>query len=77
MLMMADPFPSLIKADVMDHMDYVIDSLEMFGSMAENLITYTFNTVSYEMNTTVSVHFCREISVVQGLTFTPSFTVVP
>lgn len=37
----------------MDHMDYILASLDMFGTMTENLIAYTFNTVSYDMNTTV------------------------
>lgn len=30
-------------ADVHDHMDYVITSLDMFSSISENLINYTFN----------------------------------
>lgn len=42
-------------ADVMDHMDYILSSLDMFGTVTENLIGYTFNTVSYQMNTTVEV----------------------
>ncbi|KAG9049055.1 hypothetical protein FS837_011328 [Tulasnella sp. UAMH 9824] len=40
-------------ADVMDHMEYVLASLEMFESITENLIAYTFNIVSYDMNTTM------------------------
>ncbi|KAG8991832.1 hypothetical protein FRB93_002567 [Tulasnella sp. JGI-2019a] len=41
-------------ADVMDHMDYILASLDMFGTITENLIGYTFNVVSYDMNTTVN-----------------------
>lgn len=39
----------------MDHMEYVLASLEMFESITENLIAYTFNIVSYDMNTTMWV----------------------
>ncbi|KAF8527557.1 hypothetical protein BU17DRAFT_81765 [Hysterangium stoloniferum] len=37
-------------ADVHDHVEYVLLSLDMFASVAENLINYTFNMASYEMN---------------------------
>ncbi|KAF4573548.1 CorA metal ion transporter (MIT) family protein [Pleurotus pulmonarius] len=37
-------------ADVYDHMAYILTSLEMFAGIAENLIDYTFNMASYEMN---------------------------
>ncbi|OJA15774.1 hypothetical protein AZE42_10296 [Rhizopogon vesiculosus] len=37
-------------ADVHDHMDYILSSMDMFASVTENLITYTFNVKSYEMN---------------------------
>ncbi|KAF8167264.1 hypothetical protein B0H34DRAFT_669750 [Crassisporium funariophilum] len=37
-------------ADVYDHMDYILTSLDMFAGIAENLINYTFNTASYQMN---------------------------
>ncbi|KAI0042588.1 hypothetical protein FA95DRAFT_1610080 [Auriscalpium vulgare] len=37
-------------ADVHDHMEYVLSSVDMFADMAENLINYTFNMASYEMN---------------------------
>ncbi|CAE6443351.1 unnamed protein product [Rhizoctonia solani] len=37
-------------ADVHDHIEYIISSLDMFSSIAENLINYTFNLVSYETN---------------------------
>ena len=30
-------------ADVHDHIDYVINSLDMFSGVTENLINYTFN----------------------------------
>lgn len=31
------------KADVHDHMEYILSSLDMFSSVAENLISYSFN----------------------------------
>ena len=34
-------------ADVYDHMDYIIGSLDMFSTIAENLINYTFNVRGY------------------------------
>ncbi|TFK24278.1 hypothetical protein FA15DRAFT_669718 [Coprinopsis marcescibilis] len=37
-------------ADVYDHMDYILTSLDMFSGIAENLVDYTFNIASYEMN---------------------------
>ncbi|KAA1477253.1 hypothetical protein DENSPDRAFT_884939 [Dentipellis sp. KUC8613] len=37
-------------ADVHDHMEYVLTSLDMYADMSENLINYTFNMASYEMN---------------------------
>ncbi|TFK42066.1 magnesium transporter [Crucibulum laeve] len=37
-------------ADVFDHMEYILTSLDMFTSISENLIDYTFNLASYEMN---------------------------
>ncbi|KAH8119713.1 hypothetical protein DFH11DRAFT_1753526 [Phellopilus nigrolimitatus] len=37
-------------ADVHDHIDYIIGSLDMFSGISENLINYTFNMASYEMN---------------------------
>jgi len=37
-------------ADVYDHMEFVLTSLEMFAGTSENLINYAFNTASYEMN---------------------------
>ncbi|KAG8743373.1 hypothetical protein FRC10_012177 [Ceratobasidium sp. 414] len=37
-------------ADVHDHVEYIMSSLDMFTSVAENLINYTFNIVSYETN---------------------------
>ncbi|KAJ3506540.1 hypothetical protein NMY22_g17217 [Coprinellus aureogranulatus] len=40
-------------ADVYDHIDYVLTSLDMFTGIGENLIDYTFNLASYEMNETM------------------------
>ncbi|KAJ7929342.1 magnesium transporter [Mycena leptocephala] len=37
-------------ADVYDHMDFVLTSLDMFAGISENLINYAFNMASYEMN---------------------------
>ncbi|CAE6402509.1 unnamed protein product [Rhizoctonia solani] len=37
-------------ADVHDHIEYILSSVDMFSSIAENLINYTFNLVSYETN---------------------------
>ncbi|KAH7911591.1 hypothetical protein BJ138DRAFT_1062811 [Hygrophoropsis aurantiaca] len=37
-------------ADVYDHMEYILTSLDMFAGIAENLINFTFNVKSYEMN---------------------------
>ncbi|KAF8273845.1 hypothetical protein EI94DRAFT_1563103 [Lactarius quietus] len=37
-------------ADVHDHIEYALTSLDMYTAMAENLINYTFNMASYEMN---------------------------
>ncbi|KDR85489.1 hypothetical protein GALMADRAFT_234391 [Galerina marginata CBS 339.88] len=37
-------------ADVNDHMDFAITSLDMFSGISENLINYAFNIASYEMN---------------------------
>lgn len=32
-----------LQADVYDHMEYAMSSLDMYSAMAENLINYTFN----------------------------------
>ncbi|KAF7359434.1 CorA-like protein [Mycena sanguinolenta] len=37
-------------ADVYDHIDFVLTSLDMFAGISENLINYAFNMASYEMN---------------------------
>ncbi|KAF7322699.1 CorA-like protein [Mycena chlorophos] len=37
-------------ADALDHMDFVMGSLETFAGISENLIAYAFNMASYEMN---------------------------
>jgi len=37
-------------ADVYDHIIYILSSLDMFETVSENLINYTFNLASYEMN---------------------------
>ncbi|KAG1902533.1 uncharacterized protein F5891DRAFT_1022041 [Suillus fuscotomentosus] len=40
-------------ADVHDHMEYVLTSMDMFAGITENLINYTFDMKSYEMNVTM------------------------
>lgn len=37
-------------ADVYDHLEYILNSLDMFASVSDNLINYTCNMVSYQMN---------------------------
>jgi len=37
-------------ADVHDHMEYILTSLDMFASISENLINFTFNMISNDMN---------------------------
>ncbi|KAH9951017.1 hypothetical protein B0H21DRAFT_818847 [Amylocystis lapponica] len=37
-------------ADVIDHIEHTLMSLDMFAGISENLIDYTFNMVSYQMN---------------------------
>ncbi|TEB32375.1 hypothetical protein FA13DRAFT_1790699 [Coprinellus micaceus] len=39
-----------VKADVYDHMDFALSSLDMFAATTENLINYAFNIASYDMN---------------------------
>jgi len=41
---------NIYLADVHDHMEYILTSLEMFASISENLINFSFNTSSHEMN---------------------------
>ena len=33
----------ITQADVFDHMEHILSSLDMFAGIAENLIDYTFN----------------------------------
>jgi len=37
-------------ADVHDHMEHILTSLDMFAGISENLINYAFNMASYDMN---------------------------
>jgi Mg2+ and Co2+ transporter CorA len=41
---------SIYLADVHDHMEYILASLDMFAGISENLINYSFNMASYDMN---------------------------
>ncbi|KAG8936199.1 hypothetical protein FRC02_003898 [Tulasnella sp. 418] len=45
-------------ADVYDHIEYVLSSLEMFQSTTENLIGFSFNVLSYDMN-----HIMRRLTL--------------
>ncbi|KAI9067178.1 hypothetical protein FKP32DRAFT_1588815 [Trametes sanguinea] len=40
-------------ADVHDHMEYILTSLDMIAGITDNLINYTFNMASYDMNETM------------------------
>ncbi|KAI5478327.1 RecQ family helicase MusN, partial [Pseudohyphozyma bogoriensis] len=40
----------IYMGDVMDHIESVLGSLDLFSSLAENLIAYTFNNLSYSSN---------------------------
>ncbi|KAI9513096.1 hypothetical protein F5148DRAFT_466834 [Russula earlei] len=37
-------------ADVLEHIEYTMSSLDMYSAMTENLINYAFNLASYETN---------------------------
>lgn len=39
-------FMRVVQADVFDHMEYILTSLDMFAGISENLIDYTFNVRS-------------------------------
>lgn len=41
---------TIYLADVHDHMEYILTSIEMFAGISENLINYSFNMSSHEMN---------------------------
>ncbi|KII94236.1 hypothetical protein PLICRDRAFT_101518 [Plicaturopsis crispa FD-325 SS-3] len=41
---------NIYLADVLDHMEFILTSVDMFAGVSENLINYTFNMASYEMN---------------------------
>ncbi|KLO20175.1 hypothetical protein SCHPADRAFT_934778 [Schizopora paradoxa] len=47
------PRSIIYLADVYDHIDHAINSMDMFAFISENLINYTFNMASYEMNDTM------------------------
>lgn len=51
-------------ADVHDHMEHVMSSLDMYAAMSENLINYTFN-VSFAL----FIAGCCEESVVDDFVF--------
>jgi len=41
---------TIYLADVFDHMEQILTSLDIFSAIAENLINFTFNMVSNDMN---------------------------
>jgi hypothetical protein len=50
---------SMIQADVYDHIDYILSSLDMFALIAENLVQYTFN-VSCSVVCYIYWHWCED-----------------
>ncbi|KAF5346159.1 hypothetical protein D9758_009966 [Tetrapyrgos nigripes] len=70
-------------ADVHDHMEYILSSVEMFAGIGENLIDYTFNMTSYEMNEvmrrlTLATIICLPLTILTGyfgMNFTPFWAV--
>ncbi|TFK42085.1 hypothetical protein BDQ12DRAFT_645556 [Crucibulum laeve] len=70
-------------ADVYDHMDFALTSLDMFAGITENLINYAFNTASYDMNkvmkrlTLVTIIFLplTLLTGYFGMNFTPMWSV--
>ncbi|BGP49160.1 hypothetical protein JCM10450v2_005043 [Rhodotorula kratochvilovae] len=56
----------LYLSDVMDHMDSVLSSLDLFADLAENLIAFTFNNLSYSSNA-----YMQALSVV-SIVFMPA-----
>ncbi|KAF5311796.1 hypothetical protein D9619_002789 [Psilocybe cf. subviscida] len=70
-------------ADVTDHMDFALSSLETFAGITENLIDYAFNMASYDMNivmnrlTLVTIIFLPLTLMTGyfGMNFTPFWSV--
>ncbi|KDR85830.1 hypothetical protein GALMADRAFT_51400 [Galerina marginata CBS 339.88] len=70
-------------ADVFDHMEYILTSLDMFAGISENLINYSFNVASYEMNDvmrrlTIATIICLPLTLLTGyfgMNFTPMWSV--
>jgi hypothetical protein len=42
------------QADVHDHMEYILTSMDMFAGITENLINYTFNVRYYFVSISMS-----------------------
>ncbi|KAF8585122.1 hypothetical protein K439DRAFT_1082558 [Ramaria rubella] len=58
-------------ADVHDHVEYILSSLDMFAGVSENLINYTFNMAGYEMNQvmrrlTLATIICLPLTFLSG-----------
>ncbi|KIL71365.1 hypothetical protein M378DRAFT_194546 [Amanita muscaria Koide BX008] len=43
----------LLLADVYDHMEFALASIDMFSGISENLVNYAFNMASYDMNSSM------------------------
>jgi hypothetical protein len=52
---MVYPLIMVVQADVVDHVENILNSMDMFSAIAENLIDYTFNLNSAETNETMCV----------------------
>ncbi|KAI0779003.1 hypothetical protein BD413DRAFT_490249 [Trametes elegans] len=70
-------------ADVHDHMEYILTSLDMIAGITENLINYTFNMASYDMNETMrrltlATIICLPLTLLTGyfgMNFDPMWSV--
>jgi len=70
-------------SDVHDHMEYILSSLDMFASVVENLISYTFNLAGYLTNEvmrrlTLVTIICLPLTLLTGyfgMNFSPFWAV--
>ncbi|CEQ41333.1 SPOSA6832_03024 [Sporobolomyces salmonicolor] len=56
--------------DVMDHVDSVLSSLDLFSDLSENLLSYVFNSMSYASNS-----YMQALSVYFGMNFSTGYFV--
>ena len=40
---------TIYLADVLDHMEHILTSLDMYGAMVENLVNFTFNVCFHDI----------------------------